>query len=291
MRFGAHCVLYGAELASDPRTVISTLAKTGARGCEIGQRFFGLERRGELEKILEDCQMELAGMHCNQLNLIDLLENPQAARKALETVAEFVAPLKNKNIIATGMVSLEEIKERPISSGTPEPELHDREKVKQLALAFNEMVKDIKQDYGVQVHYHNHSWEFADDGLIWFSLADYAPDLMFALDTGWALVSGFQPLDLMKQYPGRFEYIHLRDCQAADKQNNTFDQVHKGFIDLGTGKMDYPRLIWELKKVLPEDAWLVVEYEIGNFDQNSYLGAIQYLRGLQDMADIQGKEE
>lgn len=76
-----------------------------------------------------------------------------------------------------------------------------------------------------------------------------------------------------------------------DKQNSTFDQVHKGFMDLGTGGMDYPRLIWELKKVLPEDAWLVVEYEIGNFDQNSYLGAIQYLRGLQDMADIQGKEE
>lgn len=166
MRFGAHCVLYGAELASDPRKVIGALAKTGARGCEMGQRFFGLERRGELEKILEDCQMELAGMHCNQLKLMDLLENPQAARKALETVAEFVAPLKNKNIIATGMVSLEEIKERPISSGTPEPELHDREKVKQLALAFNEIVKDIKQDYGVQVHYHNHSWEFADDGLI-----------------------------------------------------------------------------------------------------------------------------
>lgn len=291
MKFGAHCVLYGAELASDPGKVIGALARTGARGCEMGQRFFGLERRGELEKILEDCQMELAGMHCNQLKLMDLLKNPQAARKALETVAEFVAPLKNKNIIATGMVSLEEIKERPISSGTPESELHDREKVKQLALAFNEIVKDIKQDYGVQVHYHNHSWEFADDGLIWFSLADYAPDLMFALDTGWALVSGFQPLDLIKKYPGRFEYIHLRDCQVTDKQNSTFDQVHKGFMDLGTGGMDYPRLIWELKKVLPEDAWLVVEYEIGNFDQNSYLGAIQYLRGLQDMADIQGKEE
>ena len=45
-----------------------------------------------------------------------------------------------------------------------------------------------------------------------------------------------------------------------------------------------------LKDVLREDAWAIVEYEIGNFDQNSYLGAIHYLKGLQDMADEYRKE-
>ena len=40
MRFGAHCVLYGAEVGSDPQKIIGTLAKTGAEGCELGQRFF-----------------------------------------------------------------------------------------------------------------------------------------------------------------------------------------------------------------------------------------------------------
>lgn len=292
MKFGAHCVLYGAELGTDPQKVIGTLAGTGAKGCELGQRFFGLERREELEKILADNQMELAGMHCNNFRLMDLLENPQAARAALEAVAEFVAPLKNKNIIATGMVPLDEIRDLPIRSGAPVPELHDKETVKQMAVVFNDIVKDIREKYDVQVQYHNHSWEFADEGLIWFALADYAPDLKFALDTGWAAASGFQPLDLIKKYPGRFEYVHLRDYRTeGDPLEYTFNQVHKSFIDLGTGMMGYPELIRQLKRELKDDAWAIVEYEIGNFDQNSYLGALNYLKGLQDMADLYGKEE
>lgn len=292
MRFGAHCVLYGGEIGSDPQKVIGTLAKTGAEGCELGQRFFGLERRAELEQILESNHMELAGLHCNQFRLMDLLENPQAAREALESVAKFVAPLKNKNIIATGMIPVDEIRNLPISAGAPIPELHEKETVKQMAFVLNDIVKSIKETYGAQVHYHNHSWEFADQGLIWFALADYAPDLKFALDTGWAAVAGFQPLELIKRYPGRFDYIHLRDYSAVENPlQMTFDQVHKGFIDLGTGKMGYLELIRGLKDELTDDAWAIVEYEIGNFDQNSYLGAIHYLKGLQDMADCDRKGE
>lgn len=293
MRFGAHCVLYGPETGTDPQAVISRLAKTGAKGCELGERFFGVDRREELSAILADNHMELAGMHCNGLKLMDLLEQPEAARAALEKVAGFMAPLKNKNVIATGGVEIEEIRRCPISSGAPAPELHDREKVKQLAVTLNGIVRDIRENYGVQVHYHNHSWEFADQGLIWFSLAEYAPDLKFALDTGWAAAAGFEPLELIKRYPGRFDYVHLRDCRFfdGDPQAETFEQVHKGFIELGEGRMHYPGFIRGLKDVLGEDAWAIVEYEIGNFDQNSYLGAIHYLRGLQDMADEYRKEE
>lgn len=292
MRFGVHCVLYGPETGTAPQAVISRLAKTGAEGCELGERFFGVDRREELSAILADNHMELAGMHCNGLKLMDLLEQPEAAKAALEKVAGFMAPLKNKNVIATGGVPVEEMRLRPIGSGALRPELHDPEKVKELAVALNRIVREIREKYGVQVHYHNHSWEFADQGLIWFSLAEYAPDLKFALDTGWAAASGFAPLELMRRYPGRFDYIHLRDCRPfeGDRQEETFEQVHKGFVNLGEGQMHYPGFIRGLKDVLGEEAWAIVEYEIGNFDQNSYLGAVHYLRGLQDMADEYRKE-
>ena len=93
----------------------------------------------------------------------------------------------------------------------------------------------------MQVHYHNHSWEFCDNGLLWFALADQAPDVQFALDTGWALASGYDPVMLIERYPGRFGYVHLRDCKkAADPGAQTFSDVHKGFVDLGTGDMGYP---------------------------------------------------
>lgn len=183
MRFGAHCVLYGAEVASDPEAVLGRLARAGAEGCEIGQRFFGTDNRERLMKALEENHVEMSGMHCNGLYLADLLHNPEKSEAALVGTAKFVEPMKNKNVIATGCVEMEKIKDRPIGAGVPEEELHDPKKVKEMAVTLNGIVKKIKDTYGVQVHYHNHSWEFADNGLIFHSLMEYAPDLKFALDT------------------------------------------------------------------------------------------------------------
>ena len=285
MRLGGHCVLYGPEIAADPSAVIGRLRAAGAEGCEIGQRFFGVDRREELCGVLAGQQIELAGMHCNGLKLIDLVNAPEQSETALRSVAEFLAPMPNKNIIATGGVDMAgDMMERPIRDGAPEPELHDPEKVALAARNLNEIVKRIKQEYGVQVHYHNHSWEFADNGLIWFTLAEQAPDLMFALDTGWAAVSGYDPVELLEKYPGRFQYVHLRDYKkVADPGAQPFKQVHTGYVDLGSGDMGYPRLMRALNRVLGPEDWAVVEYELGNFDQQSYTKAISYLRGVRDM--------
>ena len=54
-------------------------------------------------------------------------------------------------------------------------------------------------------------------------------------------------------------------------------------MDLGTGDMGYPRLMRCLDKALGADGWAVVEYELGNFDENSYLRALSYLHGVRDM--------
>lgn len=292
MRLGAHCVLYGAEIATDTDAVIGRLAEIGAEGCELGERFFGVEDRDKLVEVLDRHKIRLAGMHCNNLKLMDLLYHPEESRKALEKVAKFVAVLPDKNVIATGMTGdLEALKDRTLAEGAVEEELHDPEKVKKIAKNLNQIVKDIKAEYGVQVHYHNHSWEFADKGLLWFALADCAPDLMFALDTGWAAVSGYDPVELMDRYPGRFHYVHLRDyAKAEDPSARKFQEVHAGFINLGTGDMDYPRLMRKLEAELKAEDWAIVEYEIGNFDKNSYLRALSYLQGARDILEYSGKE-
>lgn len=286
MKLGAHCVLYGQEIAQDTDAVIGRLAEAGAEGCELGERFFGTEDRDRLKKVLDKYHIALAGMHCNGLNLMDLLNEPEKSRAALEKVARFVQPLPDKNIIATGSLGADMavLKQRTFAQGAMQPELHDPEKVKAIARNLNSIAKGIKDEYGVQVHYHNHNWEFCDGGLIWFALADYAPDVNFALDTGWAAVSGFDPVELMERYAGRFHYVHLRDYR---KQNNpaelTFEQVHGGFVNLGTGDMNYPRLMRELNKALTSHDWAIVEYEMGNFDKSSYMRALSYLHGIRDM--------
>lgn len=284
MRFGAHCVLYGAEIASDPDAVLGRLARAGAEGCEIGQRFFGTENRDRLLEALEKNHIEMSGMHCGGLKLIDLIKEPKKAEEALFSTARFVAPMKNKNVIATGGAAFEEIQNLPVEAGAVEPELHDPELVRQAAVTLNEIVKKIKEELGVQVHYHNHSWEFADGGLIWNALVHEAPDLKFALDTGWAAVSGFDPAKLLEECPERFDYVHLRDYKkSADGGKKKFSEVHSGYVNLGTGDMNYVSLLPVLDRVLGKDGWAVVEYELGNFDETSYTSAISYLRGLNDM--------
>ena len=286
MRLGAHCVLFGPAIASDTDGVIGKLAFAGAEGCELGERFFPLEAREQLTGVLDRHQVALAGLHCNSLTLSDLLCDPEKARAALRKTAAFVAALPNKNVIATGGTGEDRnvLAGRTLREGSSLPELHDPAQVRALARNLNAIVREIRDELGVQVHYHNHSWEFADDGLIWLTLAEEAPDLCFALDTGWAAVSGFDPVELMERYPGRFRYVHLRDYAPCEKPlDRRFADVHAGFIALGTGAMNYPRLMRKLHRELGENGWAIVEYELGNFDENSYLRAISYLKGIRDM--------
>lgn len=291
MKLGAHCVLYGPEIASDTDAVISRLALAGAEGCELGERFFGINDRDKLVSVLDKHGMQLAGMHANGMSLLDLLDDPDKTRQALRKVAEFLAPLPNKNIVATGMAgrvgdpeALKRLQGRTLAQGAVEPELHSAENARTIARNLNAIAREIKADFGVQVNYHNHSWEFADQGMLWFALADEAPDVQFALDTGWAGVSGFDPVELLERYPGRFGYVHLRDYNPCDDPGRlTFGQVHAGFVNLGSGAMNYPRLMKALHRELGGDGWAIVEYELGNFDQNSYLRAISYLKGIRDM--------
>lgn len=116
--------------------------------------------------------MRLAGMHCNHLNLMDLLNAPEKAYEALEKVARFVAPLPYKNIVATGMTGgSNHMRQRTLAMGAVEPELHDPTNARRIAENLDAIAKELQEEYGVWVNYHNHSWEFADDGLLWFALA------------------------------------------------------------------------------------------------------------------------
>lgn len=285
MKIGGHCVLFGPEVATDTAEVFGRLAYAGAQGCELGQRFFGTENREALENALAQTHMELAGMHANNLKLPDLLHAPEKAEKALMEVGELVAQLPNKNVIATGgLTDMEAIRSRTLAQGAVEAELHDPAAVRDMAQTLNEIVVRVRQKTGAQVHYHNHSWEFADDGLIFHTLAQEAPELCFALDTGWAMVSGFDPVKLMDSLPGRFHYVHLRDLKrSVDPGQLVFTKAHEGFADLGTGDMNYPRLMRCLNRHLGENDWAIVEYEKGNFDKYSYAKAISYVRGCRDM--------
>ena len=146
----------------------------------------------------------------------------------------------------------------------------------------------MKETCGVQINYHNHNWEFKNGAVIFHALVDHAPAVCFALDTGWAVVSGYDPIQLIKNdCKGRIHYVHLRDySKAAVEQCKDFDELQNSYTALGEGDMDYPALLSALEEALGENGWAVVEYETGPEDAGRYEKAVSFVRGV--LAQLHG---
>ncbi len=94
---------------------------------------------------------------------------------------------------------------------------------------------------GLRFGYHNHVTEFANiDGVVPYMellrLTDPAKVTM-EMDCGWVVVGGMKPVDLLRDHPGRFSMMHVKDFKA--------DYVpgpggHEPTItELGQGSIDY----------------------------------------------------
>lgn len=286
MRLGCHCVLFGPKIVTDMNEVLTEIESAGAEGCEIGQRFLGPENADKLRKSLKEHDLELAGMHCNGVNWMDLVNAPEKSRESVMQVAVTLQNMPNKNIIMTGAVDREGLNNALLNNGAVEETLHDKANILVAARHLEEIAAEVHEKYGVQLHYHNHSWEFADDGMMFYILMEHCPSMNLALDTGWAAISGFDPVDIIEKYPDRISYVHLRDYKKAEEGLKlTFQKAHECFVKLGSGDMNYPNLMSCLKKYINPDGWAIVEYETGDFDYLSYIRAIGYLDGVRTALD------
>ena len=95
-------------------------------------------------------------------------------------------------------------------------------------------IGEVMKSYGIRFAYHNHDFEFyAVDGLIPYTdifLPESNPDfLTFEIDNYWVIRAGFDPIEVMKQFPGRFELWHIKDMEASEDQ--FFAPVGEGVID------------------------------------------------------------
>jgi len=84
---------------------------------------------------------------------------------------------------------------------------------------------------GLRFAYHNHDFEFASvEGRVPYDVLLEATDpelVAFELDLFWITKGGYRPLDYFARYPGRFEFVHVKDM-AAD---GTMVEVGRGTID------------------------------------------------------------
>lgn len=110
--------------------------------------------------------------------------------------------------------------------------------------------------YGIHMAYHNHNFEFAQDGgevLFDTMIKNTLPEVQFILDTYWVHFAKHDVLEYIGKLNGRLEVVHLKDYRRA-----------LGFMpimcELGRGKLDFPAYIQAFEKAGTEFA--VIEQDI-----------------------------
>lgn len=106
---------------------------------------------------------------------------------------------------------------------------------------------------GIRLGYHNHQFEFAplDGSTMWQTLiAATDPALVdFELDVYWAVVGGFDPVDLLERYGARLRLLHLKDGTPETKQD----------APIGAGTLPWPRILTAARAAQAQ--WYIVEQD------------------------------
>lgn len=93
------------------------------------------------------------------------------------------------------------------------------------------------QEAGIKMGYHNHDFEFDTFGTDRPAYFDFVerldPNLVdLELDLYWAVVAGYDPVELFERYPGRFPMWHVKDGAGPDMTQTV----------IGQGTLDFPRI-------------------------------------------------
>jgi sugar phosphate isomerase/epimerase len=105
---------------------------------------------------------------------------------------------------------------------------------KRMASKFNQAA-ELCQKSGLKLAYHNHNFEFKDQGNgatgyeILLTETD-AKLVGFELDIFWAVNAGLNPVDMFRKNPGRYKMFHVKDMDKADKTV---------FVEVGSGRIDF----------------------------------------------------
>ncbi len=100
----------------------------------------------------------------------------------------------------------------------PDEFRRDMDDYKKTADLFN-LIGEKAKDKGLKFAYHNHGYGLHEqDGEVPLIvlLENTDPNLVFfELDVFWTTAGGVNPLDLLEDYPNRYQLLHLKDMQKA----------------------------------------------------------------------------
>lgn len=131
----------------------------------------------------------------------------------------------------------------------------DPEKSKALAELFSQCAATLKP-LGLRCGYHNHSKEFTKVGdTTYFDLfaSRTTKDVVLQQDCGWTAAAGYDPVAVMRRYPGRMGSTHIKPTVVGD------DKTKKAI--LGQDSVDWPAVLAACGSVGGTE-WLTLEQEV-----------------------------
>jgi len=148
-------------------------------------------------------------------------------------------------------------------------------------------------EYGVRAVIHPHAGgyiEFADE--LDRIASDIGPDRAgLCLDTGHMDYSGMDPVETMRRYADRFDYIHFKDIDAATyadvigRRIRFFEACAEGVMcPIGRGRIDYPA-IHRLLGEIGYGGYITIEQER---DPRNAGGSLADLTASRDFLRAQG---
>lgn len=122
------------------------------------------------------------------------------------------------------------------------------EGVDELTKLYNECHEFASQN-GLTLYLHNHWWEFEqlpDGSLPYYRLLEgLNPDILFEIDTWWALVAGLNPATVLKDFGPRAPLLHIKDAVVVNTEGP--------MVAIGTGLQDFPAVL----SATAADYWIV----------------------------------
>ncbi|MFZ2539847.1 MAG: sugar phosphate isomerase/epimerase [Oscillospiraceae bacterium] len=283
MRLAAHAVLFTEKIVSETDEILNNFSEMGYEGIEIGARFFPQEKMAVLKQKLEDNKMELSGMHA-LLFFDEILKDFESAKNKLLLLSFELKKNGFKRIIASGIPDSKGMQNNQHSLS-----IYKAEELKLIGERIDQLAHELLDKNGIQLFYHNHNWEFEQGESFLFDLLKEAKYLKFAMDLGWVSVEGYKPEDLLAEYPDKFGYLHLRDCDMNlySNQSLSFQEKWESFLDVGEGTVNFDRIIDAFQKTTVDDEkWIVIEYEKGEVDFSRYQKAYAVIKPLMEKIGV-----
>jgi sugar phosphate isomerase/epimerase len=233
---GIQLYTVNAPMQEDPAGTLKKLREIGFG--EVESAGFGNLSAKQFRQLLDD-----TGLACPSAHLQFDINN-------LDSTFADAHALGAKYATSSSLHSLAGDPKPAVTASKPGMSLDEAKRTAELANRIGAAAKRA----GLQYVYHNHDFEFADQGggAIGYDvlLRETDPGLVkFEIDCGWMIFAGRNPIDYFNKYPNRFPMIHVKDFLKANENNEVSGSATAMLgAELGHGIVDYRPIFVAAKK-------------------------------------------